>query len=158
MSTSTNCPVCDGALRSLDLPNYNLYRCDTCQELVQQLADKTLVPIGQLLVRHGLGDDRVRAAISAPNVNSVRSFLDVFEMAHRMLELNLAEAKGGLRTLLAQMENRMDFAISRLTGMDLASDEVGEALEAMREARSLASILPGRSRGVAQKGDDADKS
>src|SRR5690606_36328002 len=108
--------------------------------------------------RNELGDDRVQAAISTPEVSSIRSFLDVFDMACRMLELNIAEAKGGLRTILTQLENRIDFAIQRLTGLDFASDAVGDALQALREARNLASVLPGRSRGVMQKGDNAGQS
>lgn len=144
----STCPVCDGPLRSLDLPNYNLARCDTCNELVQQVHDNTLIPLGSLLERNALGDDRVRAAISSPHVANVRSFIDVFENAERVYGLTMAEAKGGLRDALTQLVNRLDIALSELSGLDLASDQVGRALAAVREARELASPMAPRKRGI----------
>lgn len=145
------CGVCSGTLRALDVPNYNLFQCDTCHELNQRLPSGTMSPIGQFLQRNALGDDRARAAISSPNVNSVKSFLDIFEQADRMFSMTLAEARGGLRTILAQTENRIDFAIGKLTGLDLAFEEAGEVLSALREARNFVSVLPSRSRGLAKE-------
>ena len=154
-----DCPVCSGALERLPVLGYNLHRCLACGELVQELGPKPgggtmLSPIGQLLKRNELGDDRVRAATSDTHVSSIKSFLDTYESLTRMLNLDLMAAKGGLRTVLAQIENRVDYALSKLTGLDFASDQVAEALVALRVVRDLASTLPSRNRGVPQRSED----
>ena len=57
--------------------------------------------------------------------------------------------------MLAQIENRIDYSLARLTGLDLASDQVAEALAALREARDLVSTMPSRNRGIPQRSTDA---
>ncbi len=151
-SVPNKCPVCDGDMHRLDIPDRKLYRCHTCGEIGQLVVGDVLSPIGQFLKRNEMGDDRARAAISTPHVNTAKSFLDVFESKHSMSELVLAEARGELRTVLTQIVNRLDQALSTLSGLDLASDAVGEALAAIREARELASPLPGRNRGIPAEG------
>lgn len=143
------CPVCDHEpLARLDIPKYKIYQCTSCSELVQRLQDGNFSPISMLLQRNELGDDRVRAATSTPHVTTVKSFLDVHDNAMRILELNLAEARGGLRPLLAQIENRIDYALQTFAGLDFVSDEAGKALAALRVARELVSTQPSRNRGV----------
>jgi hypothetical protein len=148
------CPVCDGEMRKADIPKYNIYSCVACHEL-GQLVDGTVAPLGNLLERHALGDDRIRAAVSQPHVSTVASFIEIFENSTRSWQMDLAAASGGLRTILAQIENRVDFAIAKFTGLDMASDEAAKALNMLREARELVSTLPSRSRGV-QEVDDGD--
>jgi hypothetical protein len=158
-----DCPVCTCPLERVPVLGYNLHKCRACGELVQELGPKPgggtmLAPIGQLLHRHELGDDRVRAAMSETHVSSIKSFLDIYENLTRMVDLEMAAAKGGLRSVLAQIENRVDHALSRLTGLDFASDQVAEALEALRVVRDLVSTLPSRNRGIPQRSDDAGAS
>ena len=62
--------------------------------------------------------------------------------------MDLAAASGSLRTVLAQIENRLDFAIAKLSALDLVDDDASEGLRMLREARDLASTLPKRKRGV----------
>jgi hypothetical protein len=148
------CPVCDSDMRKADLPKkYNIYSCVSCHEL-GQMVDGTIAPLGNLLERNSLGDDRVHAAISKPHVSDVASFIEIFENSTRMWQMDLAAASGGLRTVLAQIENRVDFAIAKFTGLDLASDEAAEGLRMLREARELVSTLPSRSRGVQETDDE----
>jgi hypothetical protein len=153
MMEPQRCPVCDGEMLHSDIPKYNIFSCTSCQEL-GQLVDGSVVPIGNLLERNALGDDRVHAAISKPHVSDVASFIEIFENSTRMWQMDLASASGGLRTVLAQIENRVDYAIAEFTGLDLASDEAGKALRMLREARELVSTLPSRSRGVQETSDD----
>jgi len=149
------CPVCDSVMRKADLPKkYNILYCESCGEL-GQVVDGAVAPRGTLLERAALGDDRVHAAISKPHVSDVASFIEIFENATRMWQMDLAAASGGLRTILAQIENRVDFAINKFTGLDMASDEAADALRMLREARELVSTLPSRSRGV-QEGTDGE--
>jgi len=142
-----SCPICDEPLIKSDLPRHNVYWCGGCKEIIQVI-DDVAHPIGLLLERNRLGDDRVRAAISKPHVSTVVSFIEVFENTTRFFSMDLANASGALRTVLAQIENRVDFAIAELTGWDLASDVATRALRALREARELVSTLPSRSRGI----------
>ena len=141
------CPICDSEMAKVDIPKYKIYSCVSCHEL-GQVVDGAVSPLGSLLERNALGDDRVHAAISKPHVSDVASFSEIFENSMRMWQMDLAAASGGLRTILAQIENRVDFALSEFTGLDLVSDEAAKALRMLREARELVSTLPGRSRGV----------
>lgn len=146
-----NCPVCDTVMRKADLPQkYSIYSCEGCGEL-GQVVDGAVAPLGSLLERNALGDDRVRAAVSAPHVSTVASFIEIFENSTRFWQMDQAAASGGLRTILAQIENRVDFAIAKFTGLDMASDEAAEGLRMLREARELVSTLPSRSRGVKEE-------
>lgn len=142
-----NCPVCDSEVRRADIPKLALYVCTSCDELLQ-MVDTELSMIGSLLERNALGDDRVHAAMSKPHVTDLASFVEIFENSTRMWQMDLAAASGGLRTILAQIENRVDFAITRFTGLDMASDEAADGLRMLREARELVSTLPSRNRGV----------
>lgn len=149
------CPACDGTLRRVDVPNHNLYTCEKCSELWQLNKSGDPVRLNELLVRTEMGDDRARAAVSTPHVTSVKSFLEVFDGAHRSLELNLAEARGGLRTVLAQAENRLDFALGELTGLAMASDQLAGVVAAIAEVREMLSPLRGQFRGIAPKETNA---
>ena len=149
------CPVCDAGLTRLDVPRYALYSCTGCGEL-GQLTDDTIAPLGNLLERHALGDDRVRAAVSTPHVSTVASFIEIFENSTRFWQMDQAAASGGLRTILAQIENRVDYAISAFTGLDMASDVAALGLRMLREARELVSTLPIRTRGVQEMAGDVD--
>ena len=142
------CPVCDCEMRRTDIPKYDIFSCVQCEEIGQMLSDGTVKPIGDLLQHSELGDDRVQAAISQPHVSTMASFAEVFENSTRMWQMDLAAASGGLRTILAQIENRVDFAITKFTGLDMASDEAADGLRMLREARELVSTLPSRNRGV----------
>jgi len=142
------CPVCDGEMRRIDIPRYYVVACVQCEEIGQVLPSGAIKPIGDLLQHSELGDDRVQAAISRPHVASMESFAEVFENSTRMWQMDLAAAFGGLRTVLAQIENRMDFALSKFSGMDLASDEAAEGLRMLREARELVSTRTVSFRGL----------
>lgn len=149
---SVVCPACEvEPLRGVEVPNMGLFTCPNCGEIFQRARLGNYVRITELLHRNELGDDRVRAATSSPRVSTVKSFLEVQDSTYSILKLNMAEAQGGLRTLLAQIENRIDFAISKFTGMDLVSDGAGDALAALREARELVSTTPTRKRGGAKE-------
>lgn len=152
MNTPIKCPVCDSTMSPTDLPRFKVHVCRTCNQIVQEAADGTIVPIQSLLERNALGDDQVRAAITQPHVVTVKSFLDVLEQAERARGFIMAQATGGLRQVLAQIENRIDSALAAFTGLDLASDRAGDGLNALREARELVSTLPARTRGVPQDG------
>lgn len=149
------CPVCEGSLERIDVPRHRLYRCinKNCEEIVQINGDETLSPMGSFLSRNALGDDRVRGVISSPRVSTVSSLIDVFENTTRFLQMDLAGAGGALRTLLTQIENRIDYGISKFAGLDMASDDAAEGLRALREAREMVSTLPKSHRGVT----DADE-
>lgn len=132
----TNCPVCDAEMHRVDLPKHNIYVCKTCEELVQVLPDGVL-PLGSLLERSALGDDRVRAAISRPAVENVASFLDVLDNAVRGWKMELMSSTVELRSVVAQMENRLEFAIQAVSGLDLAIPQMEEVLAALREVRAM---------------------
>lgn len=141
------CPVCDGEIFKVDIPKYAIYSCQSCHEL-SHIVDSKLVPMGTLIERSALGDDRIHAAISRPHVTDLASFIEIFENSTRMWQMEMGYASGGLRTILAQIENRVDFAIAKFTGLDMASDEAADGLRMLREARELVSTLPSRNRGV----------
>lgn len=150
------CPICDGEMRRSELSGYQIFNCLSCNEL-GQLVDETMIPLSNLLLRNALGDDRVRAAVSRPHVSTIGSFIELFDNSNRLWQMDMAASSGGLRTLLAQIENRVDFAIAKFTGLDLASDEAAEGLRMLREARELVSTLPSRSRGVPEGNDEMEK-
>ena len=150
MSNLPICPVCEGDLDPVMIPKHDIHVCGNpnCEELVQRNKDGTLSPLGSVLERGALGDDRVRGVISAPHVSTVQSFVEIYDNATRSLQLDLATASGGLRTLLAQIENRLDFCLQRFTGLDMVDEEAEEGLRALREARELVSTQPRSQRGV----------
>lgn len=135
------CPVCDGKVESIAAEKYQLFECIECHELLQ-IVGEAMVPLGGAMIRNKMGDDRVRAAISRPRVTDLDSFVSVFEGINRMMQFDMFEASGSLRTIVAQAESRIDFALSKLAGLDLASDEAHEVLEALRDARDLISPRP----------------
>lgn len=154
--TDIKCPVCDSPVKRADIPNLEIYNCPECKEVVQVGQGGSVLLIRELLQKGAMGDDRVRAATSAPHVVSVKSFVDLLDNNWRMLELGMAEAKGGLRTILAQLNNRLDLAISRFTGLDMVSEGAAQGLQALREAKELVSTGSSRNRGVPQEAVDAD--
>lgn len=147
MTNVIDCPVCDGDLVKSDIPREDIYYCKSCKELLQ-IVDGNVSMLSGMLQRNAMGDDRVHAAMSQPHIASIVSFMETFENATRMWQMDLAAASGGLRTILAQIENRIDFAINTFAGLAMASDEAGEGLSMLREARELVSTLPSRNRGI----------
>lgn len=149
---TVKCPVCEGSMRRVDVPQFDIYTCLECKEL-GQLADGTVRPLNSLLEGVKLGEDRVMNAISQPHVTTAKSFIDIFENATRSMQMDLAVASGGFRTVLHMVENRIDSALQCFTGLDMASDEAAQGLTALREARELVSTRPRQTRGV--KSDDS---
>lgn len=154
--TNPQCPVCDGETSKVDIPDRNIYTCKTCKELVQVVADGSLIPIGEVLDRNAMGDDRVRAVISTPRARTVASFLDVLQGSVRYRRYEEDANLGALRTMLAQVENRIDSAISGLTGFALVHEEVADAIAGLTEARELVSTSTPQQRGVREPGEDED--
>lgn len=149
-----HCPACNSQeMKRLDIPKHNISVCLSCDE-VSQIVDEMCVPISNLLSLNAFQDDRIRAAVSRPHVSTVASFLEIYENSIRMWQMELATAAGGLRTVLAQIENRIDFALGTFSGLDLVSDDAGRGLQMLREARELVSTLPSRSRGMKEDSDD----
>lgn len=142
------CPVCSGGMTRLDIPNKNLYLCDGCSELGQLLDTGTMSRLDPLLAKNNLGDDRVRAAISEPHVATVERFIDIIENLKRTYEMGMASASGGLRTVLAQAENRQDNIISYLTGEALVSEKATTMLRAAMEVRDALSQGAKAARGI----------
>jgi hypothetical protein len=149
-----NCPVCDSPMSRINLPKHKVHVCGTCSELAQTLTDGTVLPMSMVLDRIALRDDRILAAISTPRISTVRSFLDTFENATQAWRSDIGTAIVSLRSVLAQIENRLDFALHGLSGVDLAIPELTEILESIRDARDLASTLPAGKRGIIQEGSD----
>lgn len=146
------CPVCDHELvNQLGVPRFDMFHCTSCDNLIQRTKDGSFVPINSLLERNEFGDDRVRSATSSPHVTTAKSFLEIHDSTVRIFELTMSEARGGLRTVLAQLENRIDFAISKFTGLDMVSEGASEGLAALREAREMCSTSPSRKRGIPPK-------
>lgn len=154
MITDATCPVCDSPTNRVDVPRQHLRVCSlsSCGQIIQVLPDGSNSPISSMLEMNELGDDRIRSAITPPHVTTIRSFLEVYEQAERARALAVAQAVGGLRVVLAQLENRIDSALSAFTGYDLVDDRAGEGLDALREARELASTLSSRARGLPHDG------
>ena len=155
-AVARSCPVCQGDLRKADIPRGDIYCCSSCDELLQIVNGKVSV-LGNLLDRNALGDDRVHNAVSRPHVSNVTSFVEIFENSMRMWQMDLAAASGGLRTILAQIENRIDFAIGKFAGMAMASDEAADGLRMLNEARELVSTLPSRNKGIQQQKEASDE-
>lgn len=150
-SSYPQCPVCDAEMYQPDLPNKRIWVCRACEEIVHLQNDGTKILLNEMFQRAELGDDRVRAAISKPHIANLRSFTDVFSDVQHRLMMELAETTGAARVILAQAENRLDFAIAKLSGLDMALDEVGEILQALREVRELVAPVPPEKRGVKEK-------
>lgn len=142
------CPVCDTGMRQSQIPDREIYFCPSCGEVVHILHDRSMVRLGDLLARNELGDDRVRAAISKPYISTVTSFIDRYDSLVRMFRMDLDEASGTLHGLMAQIENRLEFAISVFAGLDMVWEKAAEGLSALRAARELVSVLPASSRAV----------
>lgn len=154
MSKNITCPVCDAQMGKADIPKQNIYTCKTCDEVVQVLADGNLLPLKNMLDRSAIGDDRVRAAISHPKIATVKSFIDSLDNAVRAWKMELGANVLELRSILAQAENRLDFAMKALSGMDLALPEMDGVLSSIREVRDLLSTLPASTRGLPKEQDD----
>lgn len=146
------CRVCEGDMKLSDIPRFEIYHCSNCDE-IGQMVNKSIIPIGSLLDKHRLGDDRVIHATSNPHISTVKSFVDIFENATRFLRMDLAEASGGLKVILSMTENRIDSALQCFKGLDIASDEAAKGLAALREARELISASPKSTRGITLRDD-----
>lgn len=154
MSKNVTCPVCDALMGKADIPKQNIYTCKTCDEIVQVLTDGSLLPLKTMLERSAIGDDRVRAAISQPKIASVKSFIDTLDNSLRVWKMELGANVMELYSILAQTENRLDFAMKALSGMDLAIPEMDAVLSSLREVRDLLSTLPAASRGLTKENED----
>ena len=148
MTESEICPVCSGEMMSLDIPDKNLFHCTECGELGQLLQSGTVSRLDPLLEKNRLGDDRVRAAISQPHVASAEGFVDIVENLKRGFEMDMAQASGGLRTILAQVGNRINVGIKYLADASFTDDNAALALVALEEARDLVSQGPKATRGI----------
>ena len=145
------CPTCDFPMERIDLAPRGIVVgvCKACSEFGQQMPDGgSVVPLSEALKAHAMGDDRIRAAISKPRPGTLQSFLETYELINRIFSLDLASSMGSLRTLLAQIENRLDSAISGLAELEFVNDQAGRVLTILREARELVSVLPSRNRGL----------
>lgn len=142
------CPVCDGEMRRVDLPNFDVGVCLGCSTIGQRLNDGVIRPIDELLQAHLLGDDRVRAAVSKPHVSSVPSFCDLYEKTAWAMNMELNQLAGALRVQLAQVENRIHTALTVFAEMAMVSDKAMEGLRALREASDMVSTEPRRTRGL----------
>lgn len=147
------CPVCESEMRRVDIPRFQVGVCVSCATTGQLLPDGTVRPIDNLLQASALDDDRLRAAVSKPQVASVPNFIELVERSSTVVQMEIAELTGSLRMLLAQVENRIDSCLSVFAGLDLASDQAADGLRALREAREMVSTLPRKSRGL--RSDDA---
>jgi hypothetical protein len=153
------CLVCDSEVRILDLPratrdSVSLGACDRCGDLYQVMPNNTIRPIKEALEAHAMGDDRVRFAVSKPRIVTVQGFLETSEMMAHAFHFELASFNGALRTLLAQILNRVDLAIGEISGEDMISDRWAKVLQALRDARELLSTSPLRYSGVKSGGRD----
>jgi hypothetical protein len=153
------CPVCEiSELRILDLPRDSgvvLSRCDKCTVLVQQLPNGQPLLLGDFLERVAAGDDRARAAISSPTATTVHGFLQVLEAFDRIFFFERTALQGSLRTLLAQLENRLDIALTRFAKLEFIDDDAVQGMKSLREARELVSTIPAKHRGVRGREGDA---
>lgn len=154
MKINVKCLVCDAEMRRVDLPKHNIYSCSACEELVQVLADGSLLPMNTMLDRTALGDDRIRAAISQPKIATVKSFIEVMDRSLMAWKMEVGANVIELFSVLAQAENRLDFAMGALSGMDLAIPGMSGVLSTLREARDLLSTLPAASRGLPKEHED----
>lgn len=154
MIKNVKCPVCDAGMNKADIPKQDIYTCKTCEEIVQVLADGNLLPLKTMLERSAIGDDRVRTAISPAKIATVKSFIDSLDNAVRSWKMELGANVLELRSILAKAENRLDFAMKALSGMDLAIPEMDGILASIREARDLLSTLPAASRGLPKEDED----
>jgi hypothetical protein len=154
MNKSVTCPVCDTQMSKAEIPKQNIYTCKTCDEIVQALADGSLLPLKTMLERSAIGDDRIRAAISQPQIATAKNFIDVLENSIRSWKMEIGASAIELRAILARIENRIDHALQAISGMDLALPEMSGALASLREARELVSTLPAASRGLPKDRDD----
>lgn len=142
------CPVCDGLMNKVDIPKRSVYSCVDCKELVQVAHDGSIIPIGGILDLVDVGDDRIRGAISTTRERTVLSILDVMQGGIRARRFEEDASMGAISDILVQVENRMDFAISKLSGPALIMPEVGEAVTALTEVRQRISTRPPQTRGV----------
>ena len=149
------CPVCQTyELRVLDLPRADgvvLSRCDQCLELVQQLPGGQPLLLGSFLNRIAMGDDHARAAVSTPTATTVHGFLQLLEASDRILFFERASLQGSLRTLLAQLENRLESSLTRFAKFEFIDDDAVEGMRTLREARELVSTMPAKHRGIRQE-------
>ena len=138
-------------MRKLDVPRVSLSVCSVCENIAQETKEGQIIPITAVLEANAISDDRMRNAISPPKVTTLRSLTEVFSTAiytshHRLLEL-----ESELRSLCAQIESRLDFAVEKLSELELVSDKATEAASMLRVARDMVSILPPRARGIQGK-------
>lgn len=131
------CPVCDSPARQIDVPKYNIYACDSCEEIIQARSDGSVVLLGRFFMRAALDDDRVRAAVSSTRVTSVKGFVDTFEDVSIRTNIELAMAAAELSSLLTRALNRIDYALGEFAALGLVSDNASSALDALREVRAL---------------------
>ena len=154
MGKCANCPVCSAAMNRLDVPQ-ELYSCKLCDTIAQVLDNGTVCPINILLEKNNLGDDRIRAAMSLPHVSTMESFVETYDAATRFFQRDMATSVAGLKTVLVQIENRINVGISKLSDLALVDETAQEAVLALTEAREMVSTMPKATRGIPD--DDKNK-
>ena len=149
------CPICDvKEMRNLDLPKegaVQLAVCDDCKEYAQVLPNGRIMLLGRFFQRVAAGDERAMAAVSTPTPTTLHSMIEIEDAFERTYSFERAALAGSRRTLLAQMENRLDVAIQRFSMLGFVDDDAIQGLKALREARELVSTMPSRNRGVPDK-------
>lgn len=151
------CPGCETDLRILDIPKEAGIAvsavCDTCNEFVQYPHGRgQAIMLGKFFRRLSMGDERAKSAVSTPTPTTLHSFLEVLESFDRTYHYEQMAMHGSLRTLLAQIENRLDIAMRRFVKLEFVDDDVVQGMKALREARELVSTMPSRNRGVPDSG------
>jgi len=144
------CPTCEAMMAELPLARMRgliMGLCPNCGEVAQEV-DGAVIPVSDMLTANALGDDRIRAAVSKPKPSTLSSFLETVEKMNQSVAYEQSSMTFHLRSLLAQIQNRLDFGLAKLTHLEFIDDEQATALRALREARDLVSTLPSRNRGV----------
>jgi hypothetical protein len=151
------CPVCYDDLEKAQIPGYSkelmLYGCSSCKEggLYQMLPDGKLLQLTQFFDRVSMGDERTLAAVSTPHIASMQNFLGVIDRFDHSFMMERSSLAHALMSVMAQIENRIDSAISRLQPLEFINDDVVTSLRLLREAREMVSASKSRNRGIVQE-------
>ena len=148
-----NCPVCSGEMECL-VSSLKVYHCEECKTVGQVLPGGVVSQINNLLEKNLLGDDRVRAAQSAPHINTVENFVDIYSMTTRTFRNDMEVSSLRLWKLLTKIENRITVGIAKLAETVLVDDSAKEAMDALIEARSMVSLDKSSTLGISVKNKD----
>lgn len=154
------CPKCNGSDMGLAV---NLDRgitfatCNGCGEMlaIRSGSGNPGVGVSEFLERLTMGDDQALAAVSKDHATSARGLVESIELADRRYRRESEALTGNLRSLCTVAENRLDFVLSKLSGMDLGIPGMEGILGALREAREIISPLGRKSHGVEETSNAA---